>query len=46
MWYKREEQAVLNSIWYCMTGVQLIVNSHTITPFFELNANKLRSEVF
>ncbi|KAJ6001350.1 hypothetical protein N7499_002737 [Penicillium canescens] len=25
MWYKREEQAVLNSIWYCMTGVQLII---------------------
>ncbi|KAJ5893221.1 hypothetical protein N7495_004912 [Penicillium taxi] len=25
MWYKREEQSVLNSIWYCMTGVQLIV---------------------
>ena len=25
MWYKREEQSVLNSIWYCMTGVQLMV---------------------
>ncbi|KAJ5150344.1 uncharacterized protein N7482_010802 [Penicillium canariense] len=25
MWYKREEQSVLNSIWYCMTGVQLII---------------------
>lgn len=25
MWYKREEQSLLNSIWYCMSGVQLIV---------------------
>ncbi|KAI2950737.1 hypothetical protein CBS147323_10665 [Aspergillus niger] len=25
MWYKREEQSVLNSIWYCMTGVQLMI---------------------
>jgi hypothetical protein len=46
MWYKREEQAVLNSIWYCMTGVQLIVNSHTITLFFDLSTNELRSEDF
>ncbi|PQE27278.1 allantoate permease protein [Rutstroemia sp. NJR-2017a WRK4] len=25
MWYTREEQSVLTSIWYCMTGVQLMV---------------------
>ncbi|KAJ5546733.1 hypothetical protein N7494_004318 [Penicillium frequentans] len=25
MWYKREEQSLLNSIWYCMTGVQLMI---------------------
>ncbi|KAJ6013229.1 major facilitator superfamily domain-containing protein [Penicillium herquei] len=25
MWYKREEQSVLNSIWYCMYGVQLMI---------------------
>ncbi|EKG19365.1 Major facilitator superfamily, partial [Macrophomina phaseolina MS6] len=25
MWYTREEQAVLTSLWYCMTGVQLMV---------------------
>ncbi|RAH41027.1 putative MFS transporter [Aspergillus brunneoviolaceus CBS 621.78] len=25
MWYRREEQSVLNSIWYCMYGVQLMV---------------------
>ncbi|KAJ5394149.1 uncharacterized protein N7487_011790 [Penicillium crustosum] len=25
MWYKREEQSLLNSIWYCMSGVQLII---------------------
>ncbi|KAJ5581296.1 hypothetical protein N7450_007597 [Penicillium hetheringtonii] len=25
MWYKREEQALLNSIWYCMYGVQLMI---------------------
>ncbi|KAJ5708149.1 major facilitator superfamily domain-containing protein [Penicillium malachiteum] len=25
MWYKREEQAMLNTMWYCMTGVQLMV---------------------
>lgn len=26
MWYTREEQAVLTSLWYCMTGVQLMVS--------------------
>ncbi|QKX55285.1 uncharacterized protein TRUGW13939_02377 [Talaromyces rugulosus] len=25
MWYRREEQSLLNSIWYCMYGVQLMV---------------------
>ncbi|KAF9634937.1 Major facilitator superfamily [Lasiodiplodia theobromae] len=25
MWYTREEQAVLTSLWYCMMGVQLMV---------------------
>ncbi|EGY23321.1 hypothetical protein VD0002_g6732 [Verticillium dahliae] len=25
MWWRREEQAVLTSLWYCMTGVQLMV---------------------
>ncbi|SNX85111.1 related to allantoate permease [Melanopsichium pennsylvanicum] len=25
MWYRRSEQAVLTSLWYCMTGVQLMV---------------------
>ncbi|KAF7586290.1 hypothetical protein BBP40_009146 [Aspergillus hancockii] len=25
MWYKREEQSLLNSIWYCMSGVQLMI---------------------
>ncbi|KIW04987.1 hypothetical protein, variant [Verruconis gallopava] len=25
MWYTRREQAVLTSLWYCMTGVQLMV---------------------
>ncbi|KAL6802701.1 MFS general substrate transporter [Trichoderma sp. SZMC 28013] len=25
MWYTREEQSVLNSLWYCMTGLQLMV---------------------
>jgi MFS family permease len=25
MWYTREEQSVLNSLWYCMSGVQLMV---------------------
>jgi hypothetical protein len=25
MWYKREEQSVLNAIWYCMSGVSLMV---------------------
>ncbi|KAL7955567.1 MFS general substrate transporter [Trichoderma compactum] len=25
MWYTREEQSVLNSLWYCMIGLQLMV---------------------
>ncbi|PNP42011.1 hypothetical protein TGAMA5MH_06190 [Trichoderma gamsii] len=25
MWYTRSEQSLLNSLWYCMTGVQLMV---------------------
>ncbi|KAK1138293.1 hypothetical protein N8T08_003043 [Aspergillus melleus] len=25
MWYKREEQSVLNAVWYCMSGVQLMI---------------------
>ncbi|KAL2129553.1 hypothetical protein VTI74DRAFT_7618 [Chaetomium olivicolor] len=25
MWWRREEQSVLTSLWYCMTGVQLMV---------------------
>ncbi|GAB7354319.1 hypothetical protein MBLNU459_g4835t1 [Dothideomycetes sp. NU459] len=25
MWYTREEQSILTSLWYCMTGVQLMV---------------------
>ncbi|KAJ5679912.1 hypothetical protein N7462_008156 [Penicillium macrosclerotiorum] len=25
MWYKREEQSVLNAIWYCMSGVSLMI---------------------
>ncbi|KAI9170604.1 transporter [Paramyrothecium foliicola] len=25
MWYTRDEQSVLNSLWYCMTGLQLMV---------------------
>lgn len=25
MWYTREEQSLLNSLWYCMYGVQLMV---------------------
>ncbi|KAK4062352.1 hypothetical protein Trihar35433_9173 [Trichoderma harzianum] len=25
MWYTREEQSMLNSLWYCMTGLQLMV---------------------
>lgn len=25
MWYKREEQPILNSLWYCMSGVQGMV---------------------
>jgi hypothetical protein len=25
MWYKREEQSVLNALWYCMSGVSLMV---------------------
>ncbi|KAF7670606.1 mfs general substrate transporter [Alternaria burnsii] len=25
MWYTREEQSLLNSLWYCMSGVQLMV---------------------
>ncbi|KAI3482461.1 hypothetical protein L1887_54884 [Cichorium endivia] len=25
MWYRRSEQAVLTSLWYCMSGVQLMV---------------------
>ncbi|OJJ55365.1 hypothetical protein ASPSYDRAFT_60353 [Aspergillus sydowii CBS 593.65] len=25
MWFTRQEQAVLTSLWYCMTGVQLMV---------------------
>lgn len=25
MWYTREEQSLLTSLWYCMTGVQLMV---------------------
>ncbi|RAL08856.1 putative MFS transporter [Aspergillus homomorphus CBS 101889] len=25
MWYRREEQYMLNSIWYCMSGVQLMI---------------------
>ena len=31
MWYTKREQSVLTSLWYCMTGVQLMVrlNSHT-----------------
>lgn len=32
MWYKREEQALLNSIWYCMYGVQLMVFSDLTRP--------------
>jgi hypothetical protein len=27
MWYTQREQAVLTSLWYCMTGVQLMVGS-------------------
>lgn len=30
MWYTREEQSLLNSLWYCMSGVQLMV-SRSIT---------------
>lgn len=26
MWYTKREQAVLTSLWYCMTGVQLMVH--------------------
>ncbi|CAI7613484.1 unnamed protein product [Penicillium manginii] len=25
IWYKREEQSVLNAIWYCMSGVSLMI---------------------
>ncbi|CAI7595718.1 unnamed protein product [Penicillium bialowiezense] len=25
MWYKREEQSLLNSLWYCMSGLQLMI---------------------
>ncbi|RFU26840.1 hypothetical protein B7463_g9497, partial [Scytalidium lignicola] len=25
MWYTKEEQTVLTSVWYCMTGIQLMV---------------------
>jgi len=25
MWYTKREQSVLTSLWYCMTGVQLMV---------------------
>ncbi|KAL4893389.1 MFS general substrate transporter [Aspergillus ambiguus] len=25
MWFRREEQSVLNSIWYCMSGVSLMI---------------------
>lgn len=25
MWYTREEQSLLNALWYCMTGLQLMV---------------------
>ena len=25
MWYTREEQSMLNSLWYCMSGVNLMV---------------------
>ncbi|CAG9950641.1 unnamed protein product [Clonostachys rosea f. rosea IK726] len=25
MWYTKEEQSLLNSLWYCMSGVQLMV---------------------
>ncbi|KAF2652502.1 MFS general substrate transporter [Lophiostoma macrostomum CBS 122681] len=25
MWYTREEQSILTSLWYCMTGVQLMI---------------------
>ena len=30
MWYKREEQSLLNSLWYCMSGVQLMVSGDDI----------------
>jgi hypothetical protein len=26
MWYTRDEQSLLNSLWYCMSGVQLMVS--------------------
>lgn len=25
MWYTRDEQSLLNSLWYCMSGLQLMV---------------------
>ena len=28
MWYTREEQSLLNALWYCMTGAQLMVSSY------------------
>jgi hypothetical protein len=49
MWYKREEQSVLNSIWYCMSGVQLMVSFYAIClnqNLFISQANKIRSEAF
>lgn len=26
MWYTKKEQAILTSLWYCMTGVQLMAS--------------------
>jgi hypothetical protein len=32
MWYTREEQSLLNSLWYCMSGVQLMVSGSIFHP--------------
>lgn len=35
MWYTKSEQTVLTSIWYCMTGVQLMVrHCHALNTSF------------
>jgi hypothetical protein len=35
MWYTKREQSILTSLWYCMTGVQLMVRN-TLQPWFNV----------